>query len=82
MEPLLTRYSQLPIAEPRNPYTIVSQSPFSSCIQGTVLTTSFVKKDKFYPFLVCEPGDRWHYSPGLDWAGVMVRFFFPVWFMS
>ncbi|KAH6685114.1 beta-lactamase/transpeptidase-like protein [Plectosphaerella plurivora] len=52
MEPLLTRYAQLPIAEPRNPNTL---------------------KDKFYPFLVAEPGDRWIYSPGVDWAGRMVE---------
>ncbi|KAF9728619.1 transesterase [Paraphaeosphaeria minitans] len=53
MEPLLTRYAQLPTAEPRNASNGLEQ--------------------KFYPFLICEPGERWHYSPGVDWAGRMVE---------
>ncbi|KAF6813576.1 transesterase, partial [Colletotrichum musicola] len=50
LDPLLTRYAKLPIAEPRKPISI---------------------KAKFYPFLVSEPGERWIYSPGVDWAGRM-----------
>ncbi|EGU73832.1 hypothetical protein FOXB_15660 [Fusarium oxysporum f. sp. conglutinans Fo5176] len=30
-------------------------------------------KEKFYTILVSEPGSRWLYSPGLDWAGAMVE---------
>ncbi|KAH6971412.1 beta-lactamase [Ilyonectria sp. MPI-CAGE-AT-0026] len=52
MEPLLTRYDQLPTVQPRNPHSV---------------------KEKFYPFLVFEPGSRWLYSPGVDWAGLMIE---------
>ncbi|RNJ59764.1 hypothetical protein D7B24_001489 [Verticillium nonalfalfae] len=52
MEPLLTRYAQLPTVEPRNPHSV---------------------KEKFFTFLVFEPGSRWIYSPGVDWAGLMVE---------
>ncbi|KAM5358530.1 hypothetical protein ACJZ2D_015219 [Fusarium nematophilum] len=52
MEPLLTRYAQLPTLQPRNPHSV---------------------KEKFYQVLVFEPGSRWVYSPGVDWAGLMVE---------
>ncbi|KAG7424590.1 Acyltransferase LovD [Fusarium oxysporum f. sp. raphani] len=52
MEPLLTRYDQLPEVEPRRRETLI---------------------EKFYTILVSEPGDRWLYSPGIDWAGAMVE---------
>ncbi|KAG7112081.1 ML-236A carboxylate methylbutanoyltransferase mlcH like protein [Verticillium longisporum] len=52
MEPLLTRYAQLPTVEPRNPHSV---------------------KEKFFTLLVFEPGSRWKYSPGVDWAGLMVE---------
>ncbi|KAH6975726.1 beta-lactamase family protein [Ilyonectria destructans] len=52
MEPLLTRYAQLPTVQPRSPHSV---------------------KEKFYPILVFEPGSRWLYSPGVDWAGLMVE---------
>ncbi|KAE8330209.1 beta-lactamase/transpeptidase-like protein [Aspergillus sergii] len=30
-------------------------------------------KESYHPFLVFEPGERWLYSPSLDWAGVAVE---------
>ncbi|KAH7113123.1 beta-lactamase family protein [Dactylonectria estremocensis] len=52
MEPLLTRYAQLPTVPPRSPHSVI---------------------EKFYQVLVFEPGSRWIYSPGVDWAGLMVE---------
>ncbi|KAF9876383.1 transesterase [Colletotrichum karsti] len=30
-------------------------------------------RESFHPFLVFEPGEQWMYSPGIDWAGLMVE---------
>ncbi|KAE8416037.1 beta-lactamase/transpeptidase-like protein [Aspergillus pseudocaelatus] len=30
-------------------------------------------KESYHPFLVFEPGERWLYSPSVDWAGVAVE---------
>ncbi|KAH7025323.1 beta-lactamase/transpeptidase-like protein [Macrophomina phaseolina] len=32
-----------------------------------------VQNSSFHPFLLFEPGERWMYSPGVDWAGVAVE---------
>ncbi|GAB1194232.1 hypothetical protein APSETT444_003475 [Aspergillus pseudonomiae] len=36
-------------------------------------TITLRQKESYHPFLLFEPGERWLYSPSIDWAGVAVE---------
>ncbi|EKG22114.1 Beta-lactamase-related protein [Macrophomina phaseolina MS6] len=44
---------------------------FANRGEGRLLLAAI--SESYPPFLVSEPGTEWCYSPGLDWAGQMVR---------
>ncbi|KAI8658077.1 Beta-lactamase [Fusarium keratoplasticum] len=42
-------------------------------LHGPLAPVGQTIKDSYHPFLVCDPGEQWIYSPSIDWAGLMVE---------
>jgi CubicO group peptidase (beta-lactamase class C family) len=68
MHPLLARYQGIQGEQPLIQQSIVSRL----ILTASKAANPVLQKDSFHQFLLFEPGERWMYSPGVDWAGVAV----------